>query len=299
MCSPPPECGPAAVAKVPLTISTKPAAVKRSASSRSSRGTIGGERPSRRPNASTTRTTAPASSDDREQEVRHHDRPAQVARNGEVAERRLCERAEEDERRNPAGPAREARRQPGGQKRDEGERDDDAPDEPVSELHEGVHVTCSGSGCPRSQPGQWRQPSPESVSRTAAPLPTISQRPARSRAQAGGSARARARGRCGYVRSRPPRRVTLEKGVEQLGVPVGAGERGRTRAEEERAIGGVEEHGHHVRPAELAQDPRRRSRARRSAGRCRPGRPGPATRNGTGSPEWMTFGVRRGSRGRR
>ena len=32
-----------------------------------------------------------------------------------------------------------------------------------------------GSGWPSSQPGQWRQPSPESVSRTAAPVPTISQ----------------------------------------------------------------------------------------------------------------------------
>ena len=32
----------------------------------------------------------------------------------------------------------------------------------------------SGSGRPRSQPGQWLQPRPESVSRTAAPVPTIS-----------------------------------------------------------------------------------------------------------------------------
>ena len=34
----------------------------------------------------------------------------------------------------------------------------------------------SGRGAPRSHPGQWLQPRPESVSRTAAPVPTISQR---------------------------------------------------------------------------------------------------------------------------
>ena len=49
------------------------------------------------------------------------------------------------------------------------------PDEPVPELDERVDVLL-GQRRPRSQPGQWLQPSPESVSRTAAPVPTISQR---------------------------------------------------------------------------------------------------------------------------
>ena len=61
MCSPPPECDPAAVAKVPLRTSANPAAVKTSARRRSSSGTIGGDLPSRNPNASTAITTAPAS----------------------------------------------------------------------------------------------------------------------------------------------------------------------------------------------------------------------------------------------
>ena len=100
MCSPPPECGPAAVAKVPLTMSAKPAAVKRIASRRSSSGTIGCDLPSRRPTASTVEHDRSCEERDREQEVRHHDGPAQVARNGEVAERRLGERAEEDARRD-------------------------------------------------------------------------------------------------------------------------------------------------------------------------------------------------------
>ena len=176
MCSPPPECGPAAVANVPLTMSAKPAAVKTRASSRSSRGNERRRAPVAQPERLDGDDDGSCEQRDREQEMGRHDRPAQVARDGEVADRRLRERAEEDEQRNPPRPARKPGRPPRRQPRDERERDHDAADEPVSELDEGVDVPC-GQRCPRSQPGQWRQPSPESVRRTAAPLPTISQRP--------------------------------------------------------------------------------------------------------------------------
>src|SRR5262249_35942807 len=56
----------------------------------------------------------------------------------------------------------------------------------------------AGSGWPASQPGQWRQPRPESVSRTAAPVATIAQsanssRAAKRRNQAGVTANDRSR----------------------------------------------------------------------------------------------------------
>ena len=77
---------------------------------------------------------------DREQEVRHHNRPAKVAGDGEVAERRLREGTEQDEQGNPAPPAGESRRPPRREPRHERDRDHDAADEPVSELDEGVDV---------------------------------------------------------------------------------------------------------------------------------------------------------------
>ena len=141
MCSPPPECGPAAVANVPLTTSASPAPTKTSASRRSSGGTTGGRPP-----------VAEA-----ERLHRHHDCCAarsanersrcvittgqrRSRRDGEVADRRLGERAEEDEQRDPPGPVRKPWRSARGQPRDERERDHDAADEPVSELDEGVDV---------------------------------------------------------------------------------------------------------------------------------------------------------------
>src|SRR5439155_10801801 len=49
-------------------------------------------------------------------------------------------------------------------------------------------------------------------------------------------------------------RKTLEKGLEQLRVPVRPWKRRRPRAEEQRTVGRVQQHRHHVRPAQLAED---------------------------------------------
>ena len=103
-----PSAGPAAVANEPLTMSAKQAAVNTTLSRRSS------ERDERlclahlrapRLERNDRRT---AEQRDRQQQVRHHDRPAQVARNREQTERRLRERAEEDGDRQPHDPARQA-----------------------------------------------------------------------------------------------------------------------------------------------------------------------------------------------
>src|ERR1700737_1625245 len=117
-------------------------------------------------------------------------------------------------------------------------------------------MSFAGSGWPRSQPGQWRQPSPESVSRTAAPLPMITQRPAALATaswmkRAGATAKLRIRAKAVDASMA----ATLEQGFKQLGVAVCAWERRRARAEKEGAVGRVQEHGHHVGPAQLAEDP--------------------------------------------
>ena len=106
MCSPPPECGPAAVAKVPLTTSAKPAAVKRIARRRSSSGTIGSDVAVAQADRLDRDHDRAREERDREQQVRHHDGPAQVARHREVAERRLGEGAEQDGEREPPRPGR-------------------------------------------------------------------------------------------------------------------------------------------------------------------------------------------------
>ena len=59
---PPPECGPAAVANVPLTSSARQAPAKPRPSTRSSRGTSGATCPRCSPRASSASTTAPATS---------------------------------------------------------------------------------------------------------------------------------------------------------------------------------------------------------------------------------------------
>ena len=109
MCSPPPECGPAAVAKVPLTTSAKPAADE------DEREPAQLERDERGRPAVAKAERLDGEHDgsgqerDREEEVRRHDRPAEVGGDGEVAERRLRERAEEHEQARPGAPSPEAR----------------------------------------------------------------------------------------------------------------------------------------------------------------------------------------------
>src|SRR5438874_8969225 len=114
----------------------------------------------------------------------------------------------------------------------------------------------AGSGCPASQPGQSRQPSPESVSRTAAPVPTINHS-APSWASASGSSwagvRTSARKRASAV-GWAFTAASLER-VEERRIPVRTIERSRARAEEQRAVGGVQQHGHHVRTAQVPEDP--------------------------------------------
>ena len=101
--APPPECGPAAVASVPLTTRTKHAPRRtRGRAGRSSSGTSGssGRRPRRAPRARARppRRAAPSRAGGASMT-----RPAvQVGVHGEVAERRLRERAEEDRRARAA-----------------------------------------------------------------------------------------------------------------------------------------------------------------------------------------------------
>ena len=77
---------------------------------------------------------------DRQQQVQHHDRPAQIARDREQADRRLRERAEEDPERKPRCPARQSRRAANREPGEQRERDRDAADETVAELDERVSV---------------------------------------------------------------------------------------------------------------------------------------------------------------
>ena len=175
MCSPPPECGPAAVAKVPLTTSASPAATKTSASRRNSGGTTGGDRPSRSPNASTVTTTAPARS--------ANDRSRCVITTGQrrsVATARYPIGACASAPTKTSNAIRRAQAGSPGARRAASHvtRVSVITTPPTSRFPNSTKawMSFSGSGRPRSHPGQARQPSPESVSRTAAPLPTISQR---------------------------------------------------------------------------------------------------------------------------
>src|SRR5204863_8491391 len=79
------------------------------------------------------------------------------------------------------------------------------------------------------------------------------------------AAKARVRKRAG-VTSRTRRRAgaddstctetSLEKRLQNGGITVGAAERRRPRAEEERPVGRVQEHRHEVGPAQVAEDAR-------------------------------------------
>ena len=169
----------------------------------------------------------PGKQRDREQEMRHHDRPAEVARDGEVAERSLGKRADEDEQGNPARPAREAGRPPRSEPRDERERDDDRTDEPVPELDEGVDIAF-GERLAALAAGPM-----------AAAEPRIGQANGRAAADDQPEAecvrdRELEEARRGELELRmrastveASTELTLKKGVEQLGIPVGARERGR------------------------------------------------------------------------
>src|SRR5262249_1928442 len=66
--------------------------------------------------------------------------PTKVALHGEVSERRLRERAEEDREREPNDPARQPSCPPCAEPREERESDRHAADDAVRELDERVHV---------------------------------------------------------------------------------------------------------------------------------------------------------------
>ena len=76
----------------------------------------------------------------REEQVRHHDRPAEIALHREIPERRLRERPDEDRKRQANDPVWQPARAPRREPADEGQRDRDAADESVAELDVGVHV---------------------------------------------------------------------------------------------------------------------------------------------------------------
>ncbi len=136
-----PACGPAAVATVPVTRSTRQPAAARSPASRSSRGTGDGTVPRSVPSATTTSTTAAPRTNGREQEVRDDEERVQVEADGAVAERGLREatrrRRPRPVQRANRGRARHAKRR---QRRDQGRDDHEPTDQPVAELDEGVDV---------------------------------------------------------------------------------------------------------------------------------------------------------------
>jgi len=69
------------------------------------------------------------------------------------------------------------------------------------------------------------------------------------------------------------------------------GARGSDGAEEEGPVGGVQEHRHHVASDQAAEEALRARELAEAGEPCPPARPGPDSRNGTGSPEWITSGT--------
>ena len=128
----------------------------------------------------------------------------------------------------------------------------------------------AGNGCPAWQPGHDSQPRPEEVSRTVAPVTTISQSAV---ADVIASVR-KSEGEISKLRSaRGGVRDHLQR-FEDLRVAVGAVEGRRAGAEEERAVGRVQEQRHHVRPAQVAEDPGGAVELTEGAARRRRGRRG-------------------------
>src|SRR5919109_64800 len=122
----PPECGPAAVANVPVTTSANAAPTSTRPARRSSSGTrkVGGERPSRATRIAPPRTSI------------------------ESSEGRLQRRADEDGEGERGRPEREAVDPPRREPREEGERDRRPCDHPVPELDVRV-VALLREGIPR------------------------------------------------------------------------------------------------------------------------------------------------------
>ena len=72
--------------------------------------------------------------------MRDDEERVQVEADGEVAERGLCERPDEDPHGEPAREPRQSGDPERRQSRDQGRDDDDTADQPVAELDEGVDV---------------------------------------------------------------------------------------------------------------------------------------------------------------
>ena len=161
-----PGCGPAAVASVPLTISTHAA----SPTSSPSRAPSAAARARARPLDLDRERDAERQHDDREQEVREHEPRVQMEMDRDRPERRLqraCRRRSANatqRRRSTAAPERADER---------GERARIVRNATTRFPNSMYEWKLLGSKWCCSQPGQCSQPRPEPVRRTVAPVATI------------------------------------------------------------------------------------------------------------------------------
>ena len=211
--------------------------------------------------------------DDREQEVREHEPGVQVVVDGERAERRLQQRAEEDREGEPAQPPREARQDARRRRSRASARIvRNAKTRFENSMYEWKLFGSKWCGW---QPGQCSQPRPEPVRRTVAPVATIStsitafaqasrrnalERERRTRTRASGCAPASTRSTVARRASRAsPRRSTVPTRARKSPAransassagPLSRGQRDEQPAGRLRVVGELDE---------LGRDARRRS----------------------------------------
>ena len=292
--APPPECGPAAVASVPLTMRTKPAPTNASRAGAARSGTSGSARP-RPPSAPRARARSQRRAA-RSTAAGAASRSASADRSRSPASRAAPARACRG--RSRARAAVPSRGSPGVRRTASQTSSVSAiviaADHAVPELDEGVSIL-RGKRMPLFAAGP-----------VATAEPGVGQPHGRAgaddqpeRGELGDHERKDLR-RAEDDRPEPSERRGLgvhgsefsdaSQRVEDRRVAVGAVERRRPRAEEERPVGGVQQHRHQVRPAQVAEDPVGATSTRRTRSRGRRERPARRRRSGTGSPEWITSG---------
>ena len=122
----------------PVTTSTAHATTPTAATARSQGGPAGGARPLAWIHASRATTTAPASDEQGEEEVRHHRDRMEIEQHRDATERDLGDRSERRDERDVAHPAGQAVHPPRREPRDQREDDADERHHAVAELDRGV-----------------------------------------------------------------------------------------------------------------------------------------------------------------
>ena len=167
----PPEWGPAAVAAVPAKIVSAPSGISPRTDHTPTRSVDLGRDPGSYV-APPRQRECRHQDQQRETEVRHHEAWRQMVEHREPAEHRLGQHAERQQQREPARSRRNGRRVNASTAATTVITPDDADTARLPNSISACELS-GGSGVPPHF-GQFAQPSPESVSRTAAPVNTIS-----------------------------------------------------------------------------------------------------------------------------